>query len=454
MIVGYLGRSALAGALAAVFLAVGPASAQQAEADPAEARRRGVAEGAASCKANISTAPSDLAIGEIEAFCSCMGANEFAMASMDEATKGLLRPRQQQTCLADIRKGSTPVQAAAPASPPATTAPAPAVPASPPAAAVAAPPPQAAPAVPAPTAQPPAPARKLETWTLATNRGGAPIAYVRAIPNHELTQANQPAEPPRVEAAVMYCRSKDSVGLRVLFKPGVREDGIRFSYAGEGEQVELDRYGAAAQKNWAAVAREWQDIETRRHGTAAQDPISDTDFLVEATFMRKQGASVVFDTGGNLNFAGITAMRNRLREQCAEAIGRGVKAGNFETTGVAGFPAENLPPHVTGRDNASLAPSPKPGEKIESEVDCRLLITKTLNSVEPKLDSAMQLWKRAVATNAGPLGCKALRALNAAQNELKSSLSACSSFDFIRNGIKGANEAIANNNKALRGLHC
>lgn len=111
---------------AAMLLASSVALAQApVETDPSEVLRRGTAEGAAYCKANLASAPGDLKVGEIEAFCSCMGVNEYAMKSMDDATKAMLRPRQQQTCIASLRKDAAPAQAAVPSPLPAVAAPAP-----------------------------------------------------------------------------------------------------------------------------------------------------------------------------------------------------------------------------------------------------------------------------------------------------------------------------------------
>lgn len=168
---------------AAMLLVSAAASAQTpADADPAEALRRGTAEGAAYCKANLASAPGDLKVGEIEAFCSCMGVNEYAMKSMDDATKAMLRPRQQQTCIASLRKDSAPAQTVMPASPP--------VPAM-------AQPPQAAPAAPAPVPAPPA--TEVATSPVATSPVSNPFYGVWGATRAACVEASKDQAPEATE---------------------------------------------------------------------------------------------------------------------------------------------------------------------------------------------------------------------------------------------------------------
>lgn len=113
-----MSRLILAGAALLVSLAAMAQQPQPGQGDTEELRR-GTAEGVATCKANLTSAPADLKLSEVEDFCGCMGVNEFVMAkgAMSDADKAVIRPRQQQMCLASIRKDSAPAQATAPTQP-------------------------------------------------------------------------------------------------------------------------------------------------------------------------------------------------------------------------------------------------------------------------------------------------------------------------------------------------
>ncbi|HEV7259493.1 MAG TPA: hypothetical protein VGN82_17055 [Bosea sp. (in: a-proteobacteria)] len=392
-----------------------------------EALRRGAAEGAAYCKANITTAPGDLAISEIEAFCSCMGVNEFAMTSMDDATKAMLRPRQQQACVAEIRKGPAPSQAA-------PTAPVL---------------PETARVVPTPPAS--ASTEQVEAWTLTRNRAGAPIAYVRATPVKDPPSGGGADRPLPVDAFLMFCRAPDTIGFRVLFKPGNRENGIAMTLsAGNATEAKLDRHGVATQQAWASLVQDWEEGE--RHTPADVRTSPDFNPSTDFGFIRGQGSKAAYHIAGNVVLEGLGAARTRLRSQCATAVANGAPVGNFDTTGIDGFADENvvLPASVTAG-----AP-PKTGlAKIHSEAECRQLVARTANAVAPRLNQALQTMSRAQAQNSVPLACSSLRAFNAIQNEVKRSVSACDSFGFVKDIIRQANQAIAQNNANMRrGVPC
>ncbi|MCP4563283.1 MAG: hypothetical protein GY873_33400 [Bosea sp.] len=87
----------------------------------ASAQSQSAAEGAAFCKANLAAAPPGLMLGEVEAFCTCMGVQESAMfrGDMTDAAKASLRPQLQQMCVAIVRnQAQVPGQAAVPATSP------------------------------------------------------------------------------------------------------------------------------------------------------------------------------------------------------------------------------------------------------------------------------------------------------------------------------------------------
>ena len=291
------------------MLASAAASAQTpAQADPTEALRRGTAEGAAYCKANLASAPGDLKIGEIEAFCTCMGVHEFAMSGMTDEAKASLRPRQQQMCVEIVRKqGQAPAPAitpAAPLSPP----PAPPVTAEQPAA-----------NVPAAAAQPPA-VERIEYWTLNTNITGAPVAYARATDSDI------------VAAFMMYCRAKDSIGLRVTFKGGFHEKNVGVNLAGDVNEFELDRNGVVAQKGWAEFVKDW--LATEKHFTPERRKQPDYSGEMEIITPKRAIGKITLD--------GLGDARKRLLAMCADAIAKGAPEGNYITTGLAAFDKEIL----------------------------------------------------------------------------------------------------------------
>lgn len=289
-----------------------PVTQAQASAPPADtdAPRRGVAQGAALCKANLGSAPPDLKLGEVEEFCTCMGVHEFAMSDMTNEAKASLRPRQQQMCVEIVRK-----QGAAPA--PATT---PAAPSSPPPA-----PPvtaeQPAASVPAPVAasQPPA-VERIEHWTLNTNITGAPVAYARATDSNILA------------GIMMYCRAKDSIGLRVLYKDGAHAKQLSLNMAGDITELDTDKNGLVSQKAWADFLRD--RLETEKYFTPERrkQPGYSGEMLISAG---KRDS-------GMIGLDGLGDARKRLLAMCATEIAKGAPEGNYITTGLAAFATEVL----------------------------------------------------------------------------------------------------------------
>lgn len=91
---------------------------------------RRLAEQANECLRTIATrAPPDLRVVEVQDYCKCMGIQETAISTIDEAGKNQMRPQLQQMCLGIIRKGQTSASAASPAEPaPAPPPPPPAAP--------------------------------------------------------------------------------------------------------------------------------------------------------------------------------------------------------------------------------------------------------------------------------------------------------------------------------------
>lgn len=306
MLARTIGRAA---AVAGFILSGGLAWAQT-DQKPADmdALRRGVAQGAAFCKANLGSAPPDLKLGEVEEFCTCMGVHEFAMTDMTNEAKTSLRPRQQQMCVEIVRKqGTTPAPAPAQAVPPSPPPAAPA-PAEPPA--VSAPAPAAA--------QPPA-VERIEQWTLNTNITGAPVAYARASDSNILA------------AIMMYCRAKDSIGLRVVYK-GAHEKQLSLNQAGDVTEFNTDKNGLVSQKAWADFLKEW--LESEKYFTPAR---------------RKQpgySGGMMISAGtrdsGSISLDGLGDARKRLLAMCADAIGKGAPEGNYITTGLAAFDTEVL----------------------------------------------------------------------------------------------------------------
>lgn len=330
-----LARTIGRAATVAGFIMSGGLAWAQTDQKPADmdALRRGVAQGAALCKANLGSAPPDLKLGEVEEFCTCMGVHEFAMWDMTTEAKASLRPRQQQMCVEIVRKQST-----APA-----PAPAQAVPPSPP---PAAPAPAEPPAVSAPApvaAQPPA-VEKIDQWTLNTNITGAPVAYVRA------------SDSDIVAAIMMYCRAKDSIGLRVRYKSGTNEKQISLNMAGDVTDLATDKNGLVSQKAWADFLKE--RLESEKYFTPERrgQPGYSGGMLITAGTR----------DSGMINLDGLGDARKRLLAMCADAIGKGAPEGNYITTGLAAFDTEILvgsAPPSTPSNVAVVAPD-APAEPV------------------------------------------------------------------------------------------
>lgn len=304
---------ARAAAVAGLILS-GAAACAQADPKPADtdALRRGVAQGAAFCKAHLASAPPDLKLGEVEEFCTCMGVHEFAMSEMTNEAKASLRPRQQQMCVEIVRKqGQAPVSAPGPAATPATPS------ASPPAAPATAE--QPARNAPAAAALPP-PVERFDQWTLNTNITGAPVAYARATDSDI------------VVAFMMYCRAKDSIGLRVRFKGGAHEKDIGLNMGGDVVEFTPDKNGVVSQKSWADFLKFW--LENEKHFTPARRKEPDYSGVL-GIFTPKREI-------GGINLDGLGDARKRLLQMCADAITKGAPEGNYITTGLAAFDAEVL----------------------------------------------------------------------------------------------------------------
>lgn len=110
-------KFAILAALAALIAFGNPAAAQQQDAQRDAAFAK-IAAGAEFCRRNLQSAPPDVKLGEVDAFCRCMGIHEaaFEMGGVKEEDRPAMRPALQQMCVGMIRKPATgePNQAAVP----------------------------------------------------------------------------------------------------------------------------------------------------------------------------------------------------------------------------------------------------------------------------------------------------------------------------------------------------
>lgn len=314
-----LARTISRAAAAAGFILSGAVA--WAQTDPKPAIPEALRQGAALCKANLGSAPPDLKLGEVEEFCTCMGVNEYAMQDMTNEAKASLRPRQQQMCMEIVRKqGETPAraQASTPSLPQAAPAPAEQPAASPPA--------------PAAASQPPA-VERFEQWTINTNITGAPVAYARAT--------NSDA----VAAFIMYCRARDSIGLRVRYKSGSIEKLVGLNMAGDVTEFDTDKNGLVPQKSWADFVKYW--LENEKHFTPERRKQPDYSGVIELSTGTRDN--------GQINLDGLGDTRKRLLTICADAIAKGAPEGNYITTGLAAFDTEILVGSAPNGTPASVA---------------------------------------------------------------------------------------------------
>jgi hypothetical protein len=79
---------------------------QDAQRDAAFAK---IAAGAEFCRKNLQSAPRDVKLGEVDAFCRCMGIHEaaFDMGGVKEEDRPAMRPALQQMCVGMIRQQLT-----------------------------------------------------------------------------------------------------------------------------------------------------------------------------------------------------------------------------------------------------------------------------------------------------------------------------------------------------------
>lgn len=226
----------------------------------------------------------------------------------------------------------------------------------------------------------PAVATKILSWTLTANGAGAPVAYVRTVPDQMAIRAGYAPTPPIVDALMMYCRAKDSIGLRTILKPGARESRIAINFAGDAFPLALDRQGLAAQKDWAAVAKEWEGIQKGITEADRQRP----DYAPHVEILYGKG----YQIGGNIDLDGMPQARDRLRAQCAEAIASGVPAGNYRTSGIDGFGEDVVAVSApTGVLPGSSAVIPKP----KAAPDCSAAFERSYSALRRKeLDLAGQ----------------------------------------------------------------
>jgi hypothetical protein len=356
--IGRFGLLLLAGCL----FAASAVTAQTSPSPGPDDLRRKVTEGTEFCRNTLASAPPDIKIGEVEEFCACMGVQEAAMGEMAEAGKVSLRPQLQQMCVGTLRSrqgqgAASPAPAVTPAAPAGSQTPAPI--AAPEAASSA-----AAAATPA--------VEKIEQWTINTNIAGAPIAYVRAM------------DAPAVEAFTMYCRAKDAIGLRVKFKSGFGEKEISFPMAGWEIPLVIGSNGLVTQGSWAEFVKTWLDEEKN---TRADRKLPDYSGVRDFTVKQR--------LSGKANLDGLTATRERMRSLCADAIAKGVAAGNYLTTGLAAFDPEVLvgaAPSGTPVGVLAVAPrAPGAEPKPKATPDCAAAFERNYAALRRKeLDLAGQ----------------------------------------------------------------
>jgi len=323
--IGRFGLLLLAGCL----FAASAVTAQTSQSPGADDLRRKVTEGTEFCRKTLASAPPDIKIGEVEEFCACMGVQEAAMGEMAEAGKASLRPQLQQMCVGTLRSRqglgtASPAPAVMPAAPGSSGA----TPGS------AEPPRTAPPAAAAIT--------RFEAWSLTTNRAGASIAYIRTAPFQDVPSAKAPQPAPAVDAFIMYCRAKDAIGLRALAKPGLRLDRVEFAIGGWGTIVKLGANGVANPKDWTQLVKDLAEAD--KHNPPP-DQRQNFDPYIEFQLSRQQNGP----PGGRVNVDGIGAARVRLRTLCADAAATGGPIGNFDTTGIEGFPEEAIVPAAPNR---------------------------------------------------------------------------------------------------------
>lgn len=291
----------------------------------------------------------------------------------------------------------------------------------------------------------PIPVEKHRALTIASNRSGAPIAYVRATPSQEMVEGGETPPAPKVEALLLYCRAKDSVGARVLFKPGVRESVVSIGSAGHRDDLKLDQNGVVTNVDrWASFVKKSEFFE--RKPDIASGPLH-----VELDLPQKGSRnSMASDPGGSVSLAGLTAARARMRALCAEAIANGAAAGNYDTTGIDGFPEEALVIPSPGQISA-VAPQPKPAAPALGEAECRALLKRTGDAMMPK----MQRLIPALNNVSSPAQfCNASRQTVAFHNEVKQRIAACSAHGFVKKLIGESNTAISTARAQMRQVGC
>lgn len=291
----------------------------------------------------------------------------------------------------------------------------------------------------------PMPVEKHRALTIASNRSGAPIAYVRAIPSQEMAESGQTPPAPRIEALLLYCRAKDSVGARVLFKPGVRESVVGIGAAGHADDLKLDQNGVVTNLDrWASFVKKSEFFEKK-------PDIASGPLYVDFDLPRRNGPDgLTSNAGGSVSLAGLTAARARMRALCADAIAKGVVAGNYDTTGIDGFPEEALVIPAPGQASA-VAPQPKPAAPALGEAECRALLKRTGDALMPRMQQLVPLLNN---VSSPAQFCNASRQTVAFHNEVKQRIAACSAHGFVKKLIGESNTAISTTRAQMRQVGC
>lgn len=386
--------------------------------------RRKVTEGVEFCRKTLASAPPDIKIGEVEEFCACMGVQEAAMGEMAEAGKASLRPQLQQMCVGTLRgRQGQGAASPAPAAPPA------------PAAGSQTPVPIAAPEAASSAAAAATPAvEKIEQWTINTNIAGAPIAYVRAM------------DAPAVEAFTMYCRAKDAIGLRVKFKSGFGEKEISFPMAGWEIPLVIGSNGLVTQGSWAEFVKAWLDDEKN---TRADRKLPDYSGVRDFTVKQR--------ISGKANLDGLTATRERMRSLCADAIAKGVAAGNYLTTGLAAFDPEVLVGAAPSGAPAGVPVVAPRGPAVEAKPKPVARCTITEAQVKAAFDQESYQFRERIKAEFMRLGylpnetsCANMRRLNAFHQEVIKRVGACEAMPTRNKIIAEHRGHMAKNNDAIR----
>lgn len=419
--IGRFGLLLLAGCL----FAASAVTAQTSPSPGPDDLRRKVTEGTEFCRNTLASAPPDIKIGEVEEFCACMGVQEAAMGEMAEAGKVSLRPQLQQMCVGTLRSrqgqgAASPAPAVTPAAPAGSQTPAPI--AAPEAASSA-----AAAATPA--------VEKIEQWTINTNIAGAPIAYVRAM------------DAPAVEAFTMYCRAKDAIGLRVKFKSGFGEKEISFPMAGWEIPLVIGSNGLVTQGSWAEFVKTWLDEEKN---TRADRKLPDYSGVRDFTVKQR--------LSGKANLDGLTATRERMRSLCADAIAKGVAAGNYLTTGLAAFDPEVLVGAAPSGTpvGVSVAVPRAPAAEAKPKPKCTISeaqIRADWNRLDQDVRARVKAEFMATGALSNATACQGMRRLNAFHQAMIKKSNACEGaagrsglMAELRGQITRNNDSIRRNN--------